>query len=251
MSDYQDHNRAAWDREVERGNPWTRPVTSQQVAAARRGDWRVVLTNQLPVPRHWFPPLAGSDGLCLGGGGGQQGPILAAAGARVTVFDLSPQQLERDRQVAERDGLELTVEEGDMGDLNCFDDDSFDWIFNPVSNCFVPEVRGVWRECARVLRGGGVLMTGFANPTLFLFEEGDESLVVRHGLPYADSEALPAEVLAERRDPLVYGHTLDDQIGGQLAAGFQLTDLYEDRDPDEALSRYIANYLATRAVLTP
>jgi len=32
-------------------------------------------------------------GPCLASGGGQQGPVLAAAGAHVTVFDNSPRQL--------------------------------------------------------------------------------------------------------------------------------------------------------------
>src|SRR5487761_2529110 len=89
------HNSAAWDRQVETGNIWTIPATPEAIAAARRGEWSVLLTETRPVPREWFPDLAGRDVLCLASGGGQQGPILAAAfaGARVTVFDNSPRQL--------------------------------------------------------------------------------------------------------------------------------------------------------------
>ena len=39
------------------------------------------------MPADWFGDLAGAPVLCLASGGGQQGPLLAAAGARVTVFD--------------------------------------------------------------------------------------------------------------------------------------------------------------------
>src|SRR5205085_1973198 len=100
----------------------------------------------------WFPPVAGLEVLCLASGGGQQGPILAAAGARVTVFDNSPNQLAQDRLVADREGLALETVRGDMADLAAFPDARFDLIVHPCSNMFVPDVRPVWREAFRVLR---------------------------------------------------------------------------------------------------
>ena len=57
---------------------------------------------------------------------GRQGPILAAAGANVTVFDASEKQLLQDRIVADRNGLELEAIQGDMADLSCFEDSTFD-----------------------------------------------------------------------------------------------------------------------------
>ena len=89
------NNQAGWDRRVEEQDVWTRPVSPDEVARARRGDWAVVLTPHIPVPRDWFGDIQGRDILCLASGGGQQGPILAAAGARVTVFDASARQLRR------------------------------------------------------------------------------------------------------------------------------------------------------------
>ncbi|MGB2262039.1 MAG: SAM-dependent methyltransferase, partial [Luminiphilus sp.] len=102
-----DFNQRAWDRLVESGNRWTVPVSSEDIAKASDGDWQLVLTPSLPVPNNWFPPLTGCRVLCLASGGGQQGPILAAAGANVTVFDASERQLSQDRLVAHRDGLSL------------------------------------------------------------------------------------------------------------------------------------------------
>jgi len=88
------YNRAAWDREVENDNEWTRPAGAEVIARARAGDWSVVLIGYHPTPRDWFPAeLAGAAVLCLVSGGGQQGPVLAAAGTTVTVFDNSPRQL--------------------------------------------------------------------------------------------------------------------------------------------------------------
>src|ERR1700743_1079336 len=105
------HNRLAWDLGVAGGgHEGTVPVGPEVRAAARRGDWSVVLIGHEPVPRDWFPAeIAGLDVLCLASGGGQQGPVLAAAGARVTVFDNSPRQLAQDGLVAERDGLTIAT----------------------------------------------------------------------------------------------------------------------------------------------
>lgn len=137
--DVRAHNRAAWDREVEGGNRWTVPVDEETVAAARRDQWEILLTPPRPVPRAWFPNLEDADVLCLASGGGQQGPVLAAAAARVTVLDNSPRQLDRDRSLARRHLLTIRAVEGDMADLSLFPDRSFDLIVHPVSNCFVTD----------------------------------------------------------------------------------------------------------------
>jgi SAM-dependent methyltransferase len=251
--DILNHNRRTWDRQVVRGSPYTVPVSSEAVARARNGDWSIGLTPTKPVPLDWFPPLVGLDLLCLASGGGQQGPILAAAGAKVTVFDNSPAQLAQDRLVADRDGLMIETVQGDMADPCVFPDARFDLIINPVSNVFVPHVEPVWREAFRVLKPGGVLLSGFMNPVHFLFddfalERGE--LRVAHCIPYSDRESLADEDrarLAEQDAPLEFGHTLADQIGGQIAAGFALTGFYEDIDPDTILGKYISSYIATKA----
>ncbi len=249
------HQSRAWDAEVERGSEWTRPVGPEVIEAARRGEWSVLLTETKPVPREWFPELRGIDLLCLASGGGQQAPTFAAAGARVTLLDNSPRQLAQDRLVADREGLELRTLRGDMADLSAFADESFDLVFHPVSNLFAPEVRPVWREAFRVLRRGGLLLAGFLNPALFIFgseeTEGHERLEVRYSLPFSDLEHLAAEErerLLASGEPVEFSHTLEDQIGGQLAAGFHLTALYEDRHRDLPVAGFMPTYVATRAV---
>ncbi|MBO9541940.1 class I SAM-dependent methyltransferase [bacterium] len=250
------YNRDAWDRQVANGNQWTRPVSSEEIARARRGDWQIVLTPQKPVPRDWFPPLEGARVLALASGGGQQGPLLAAAGAQVTVFDNSPAQLAQDRMVAERDGLAIATVQGDMRDLSCFEDASFDFIVHPCSNCFAPEIQPVWNEAYRVLRRGGTMIAGIVNPVVFaldpeLSEQGVAQFKYR--IPYSDLESLSEE---ERRrytdpgEPLAFGHSLDDQIGGQIRAGFALTGFYEDSwdTEPEPIHRFMACYIATRAI---
>lgn len=246
-----EHNRQAWNRQVQEGNRWTLPVSPEEVEEARAGLLKLVLTPQKPVPPEWLGQVEGASVLCLASGGGQQAPLLAAAGAQVTLLDLSDAQLAQDRKVAEREGLEIRLEQGDMRDLSRFADESFDLIFHPVSNCFVPEIEPVWQEAFRVLRGGGELLAGFANPALFIFEY--EALKqgrfeVKYPVPYADTDYPDQEAKQlAAGEPLEFGHLLEDQIGGQLRAGFHLIDFYEDADPTTALATFLPTFQATRA----
>lgn len=199
-------------------------------------------------------PLAGRHVLCLAGGGGLQAPLLAAAGARVTVFDLSDRQLARDRAIAEREKLEIETVVGDMTDLRCFPNRRFDLIVNPCSVCYCPAVPPIWAECSRVLKTGGTLITGFINPLYYLFDavEMDKNrLIVRHKIPYSDFDLSPEErkrVLGDSR-PREYGHSLTDLIGQQLAAGLVLSGFYEDGWAlNDKLSSYVDVFIATRAV---
>ena len=255
--DIRSHNRAAWDKQVEYKNRWTIPVRSEEIAAARRGQWAIYLTPTRPVPRAWFPDLSDADVLCLALGGGQQGPLLAAAGARVTVYDNSPRQLAQDRFVAERDGLRIATVEGDMRDLSASPDRCFDLIVHPISNVFVPDVRPVWREAYRVLRHGRALLAGFDNPVIHAFDWEQVArgvIEVKHALPYSDAESL-SESEKQRRleagEPIEFSHTLEDQIGGQTGAGLLIAGLYEDvnvPEDNDPLSSYMPSFIATRAI---
>lgn len=256
--DIIEYNKAAWNHEAKQGNKWTVPVSSEVVRQARKGKWSIVLTPTLPVPEDWFPTIKGLKVLCLASGGGQQGPILAAAGAKVTVLDNSPKQLERDRIVAERDALDIRIVEGDMSNLRQFKDASFGLIIHPVSNVFVPDVRSVWQEAFRVLETGGILLSGFLNPAVYLFDwklaESTGDLRVKYKIPYSDIIDLDEFERKKRlanKEPMEFSHTLDDQIGGQIDAGFVITGFYEDRQEQEdkdPVALYMATCIATRAV---
>jgi SAM-dependent methyltransferase len=255
--DIVEHNREAWNRLVGWQNRWTVPVEHEVVERARRGDIEIRLTPR-PAPQEWFPALTGASVLCLASGGGQQGPVLAAAGSIVTVFDNSDNQLEQDRRVAKREGLQIRSVRGDMADLSVFADAAFDLIVHPVSNVFVADVRPVWREAYRVLKPGGTLLAGFCNGLVHLFDAKayDEGrLEIRHALPYSDVKWLGEEGVRRKREggePLEFGHTLEDQIGGQIAAGFVINGFYEDKnDPLEPLDHYASSYIATRGVKPP
>ena len=247
------YNREAWDREVDAGNEWTRPVEPEIIAQARAGDWSVVLIGTQPVPRAWFPDeLTGVDVLCLASGGGQQGPVLSAAGARVTVLDNSPRQLGRDRDVADRENLALRTELGDMRDLTMFADvvsTSYSTPCPPSSALTLLRSGGN----ASGYYVGGILMSGFLNPDVFIFDvaamEDRDELIVRHQLPFSTLDLSDDErQRVYGTGPIEYSHSMSAQLGGQLAAGFRLTDLDEAPHQADATARYMSGYFATRAV---
>jgi SAM-dependent methyltransferase len=250
------HNRAAWDKQVESDNEWTRPVGPDVIERARNGDWSVVLIGYVPVKRDWFPAdLHGVDILCLASGGGQQGPVLAAAGANVTVFDNSPKQIEKDELVAKRENLAIKTALGDMRDLSAFPDASFALVFHPVSNLFCPELQPVWNECFRVLRPGGSLLAGFLNPDIYIFDpealDNRGEFIVRYRIPYSDVGDRTPEEQAQfpgTDAPLEYSHTLTEQLNGQLEAGFVLLAFEEAPHHGNATKEHMPGYFATRAV---
>ena len=131
------YNQQAWNDEVKKGNRWTVPFSLEQIEAAKRGELNIVLTPMIPVPLSWFPELKGAQVLALASGGGQQVPALAAAGAHVTVFDLSEQQLKQDVDTAEKFNLKVNAIQGNMMDLSALPSNTYDLIFHPCSNCFV------------------------------------------------------------------------------------------------------------------
>ena len=252
-----EYNSLVWDKYSDENIEWSVPVSREEIERARNDDWNVILTPLKSVPREWFGDICGKDILCLASGGGQQVPILAAAGAAVTSFDASLKQLEKDKLVAEREGLKIRLEKGNAADLSRFESESFDLIFHPCSNCFMENLVPIWRECFRVLRRGGTLLSGFNNPIVYIFdrfaEEKEGVLKVRHKLPYSDLESLneveKAELIA-KKEALEYSHSLETQIGGQIEAGFLITGFYEDSWNDEArlLNKYAPSFIATKAI---
>ena len=192
------------------------------------------------MPNEWFPEMKGLNVLCLASGGGQQAPLFAAMGANVILLDASQKQLDQDKFVADREGLDIHRIQGDMANLSGFADQSFDLIFNPPSTLFIPDLTPVWVESFRVLQPGGILITGFMNPDEFIFDpvalDDNEEFVVKYPLPYREHETLsPAEL--ERRikakEMFHFSHSMEDQIGGLIQVGFSITGFYEDRRLEE------------------
>lgn len=209
---------------------WSGCASSHQMAAAKEKQLSLPIGVHHPVPAEWLRNIDGSHILCLAGAGGLQAPLLAAAGAQVTVLDLSESMLEKDRLMAEQFKLSLRLEHGNMIDLSRFQDESFDLIINPVSLCYVPDVRRVFQECYRVLKPAGMLILAAPNPVNYLCdfiedENGGYYKAVNR-MPYFSGDH------ADQGDWIEYGHTMQDYLGGLTECGFIIDGYIEDQGED-------------------
>lgn len=245
---YQDINAKTIDRWVEEGWEWGIPIDHETYVKAQNGDWDVLLTPTKSVPHNWFGELEGKQLLGLASGGGQQLPVFAALGAECTVLDYSDRQLASEQLVAQREGYAINIVKADMTKLLPFADGSFDIIFHPVSNCYVKEVAPIFLECYRILKSGGVLLCGLGNEVNYLVNDDEDRIV--NSMPF---DPLVNEVqrkeLEESDCGMQFSHTVSEQIGGQLEAGFVLTHIYSDTNGKGRLHEMgIETYIATRAV---
>lgn len=216
------------DRLVEMNADWTENATKEQLDAARAGKLVLDFYDQ-KVPMEWLADLKGKKVLCLAGAGGLQAPLLACAGAEVTVIDLSAKMLEKDLEIAAREDLQIRTVKGNMCDLSVFEDDSFDLIINPPSLMYVPDIKPVFRECNRVLKKGGTFIVMAPNPVNYMCDYIDDPnggyYKAVHKMPYFSGDW-------DQSDWVEYGHSMEAYLGGQLDAGFVITGYRECQRDD-------------------
>lgn len=245
---YQDINACTIDRWIEEGWEWGIPISHEDYEKAQAGEWNMLLTPTKFVPHEWFGELKDKKILGLASGGGQQMPIFAALGADCTVLDYSVKQLESERLVADREGYCIEIIRGDMTKPLPFADESFDLVFHPVSNCYVKEVKPIFKECARILKKGGILLCGLDNGVNYLVND-DETMII-NSMPFDPlTNEQHRKQLEESDCGMQFSHTIDEQIGGQLEAGLVLTHIYGDTNGEGRLHEMnVECYFATRAI---
>ena len=247
-NDFVKINAKTIDSWVKEGWQWGIPIDHQTYENAKNGIWDVVLTPIRPVPKDWFIPFEKAHILGLASGGGQQMPIFAALGAECTVMDISDEQLKSEKKVSERERYHINIIKADMTKPFPFEDESFDLIFHPVSNVYVKDVSHVFNECARVLKKGGLLLSGLDNGVNFMVDDETETKII-NTFPFDPLKNKDHFEFLKRTDSGVqFSHTLEDQIGAQLKAGFEILDVYEDTNGEGRLKELnIPCYFATKS----
>lgn len=254
MDDFVQQNARAWDWEVDHHNIWTDGCTDEQIQKAKFGELDMVLSPFKRVRASWVEGIKGKKVLALACGGGQQAVLMSLAGAQVTVVDISKKQLDQDASYARTLGLPLKTVCRDMRDLSCFDDESFDLIYNPTSTCFINNVHPMYEHCYRILKPGCRLLTSLTNPILYMFDEKKalrNKLKIKYTIPYSDLKSLSKRELKhliDRNDTVEFSHTLEDLLGGLTKVGFHIVDFYTDGSGFEMLDSFVNDcYLAVCA----
>ncbi len=218
---------------------WAACASDEALRAAEAGKLKLQFYDK-EVPDEWLADIKGKKVLCLAGAGGLQAPLLACAGAKVTVIDISDKMLDQDRAVAERENLQIEIVKGNMCDLSMFGDDVFDYIINPPSLMYVPELSVVFRECYRVLKRGGVLIIMAPNPINYVCDYIDDAdggyYKAVHRMPFCSRDH-------DDSDWIEYGHTMEAYLGGQIECGFLINGYMECQRED-----ITELYFMTRAV---
>lgn len=247
-------NQTAWDSISKSNNPYTGGLTDKDINKAKKGEPEIKVTDTKRVPKNWLGDLFDKPILCLAGGGGQQAPLLAAAGAKVTLLDISNGQLDQDRIAAKRWKLKIDILQGEMSDLSRFDDSQFALIIQPISNQFIPDLTKLWDECFRVLSHQGSLISGFMNPHQYLFDlpllDTKGLIKVSNRLPFRGDIDLAEDKKAKyfgTQGMVEFSHSLEAQLGGQILAGFYIDGFYEDYRSDGILREYMPEFYATKA----
>ncbi len=167
MDELIKYNQERWQALVDAGVEYTRPYADYDPQKAI--DY---VNRWADIKRHNLTDWTGKDVLCLASGGGQQSVCFSLTGGNVSVIDLTPGQLKQDREMAEKYGYSLRVEQGDMRDLSRFEDESFDLVYQAYSINFIPDPWTVFAEVKRVLKPNGLYYLQFGNP-LWNMEETD------------------------------------------------------------------------------
>ena len=245
---YQDINAKTIDRWIDEGWQWGKPISHETYLKALAGEWDVLLTPTKPVPHDWLGNLHDKKILGLACGGGQQMPIFAALGAECTVLDYSSRQIEMEHLVAQREQYTIRIIQADMTKPLPFDDGEFDIIFHPVSNCYVEDVRAIWKECYRVLKRGGYLLSGVDHYINHIVDENETTII--NSLPFNPlKNPEQMQQLQQSDSGVQFSHSLEEQIQGQLDTGFRLLNLYEDTNGEGRLhDLHIPTFLAMRSV---
>lgn len=248
MKSYQDINKETIDRWVEEGWEWGKSISHEDYIKAKNGEWKVFLTPTVAVPIDWLGDLKRKKILGLASGGGQQMPIFNALGAICSVIDYSSKQIESEYNVAKREGYTIEAIEGDMTKKLPFDDDTFDIVFHPVSNCYVEDVQHIFNEAYRVLKKGGIFLAGLNNEINYIVDQNEREIVWKMPFnPLQDEKA--KEFMVKEDAGMQFSHDMTEQIGGQLKAGFTLVDIYEDTNGFGRLHELnIKSFIATKSI---
>lgn len=215
------HNRSAWNQMAANGHVLTQQARDEEMQNPLR---TVDASGWLPAS------IRGWNVLCLAAGGGRHGPLYAAAGANVTVVDLSPAMLELDRRVAQERRLSIRTCETSMDDLSMLTEAEFDLVIHPVSTCYLPSLERVFREIARVTRPAGLYISQHKQPAnlQISLDTYAGSYVVEHA--YYDPAPVPGTVKPSKlREPNAreFAHSWTVLMGGMCRAGFAVEDVLE------------------------
>lgn len=248
MTKYTKINRQAINRWCKKGWRASTPISENTFKLALKGNKKLKITPTKYIPEYWIENIAFKKVLGIAAGGAQQMPILAALKADCTVMDFSFEQIEKEKQFAQAHNYKIKTVIADMSEKLPFADESFNVIVNPISNHYIKNIQHLWNECYRVLKKDGILIASFDNGLNYMVDQSE--LMIVNKLPFDPlSDANLYDQMLKNDMGIQFSHTLQEQLQGQIKAGFQILDLYEDTNGQGRLHALNINtFMATYAI---
>lgn len=244
-------NRRAWDRLVSQKSCFAKAASDEELMNP---------LNTVDGKLGWLADgVNGKNLLCLAAGGGRQSALYAAAGANVTVVDISPKMLELDREVATERRLNIKTVEASMDNLSMFSNAIFDIVVQPVSTCYVPNIVAVFAEVARVIQSGGIYISQHKTPVSLQTDvEGQRGgYFLRQKYYQTNQSPLPPAAKSRLREEgtAEFLHRWEEIVGGMCRCGFVIEDLMEPNHSRENASdgefghrcQFVAPYVRLKA----
>lgn len=231
-----DINKKFWERLVKEDCGFTRPWLDLDPIIVRKfanGQLKHILEPLNDIfPASVLFDIKGKNVLCLASGGGQQSAIFGVLGAKVTVVDISVGQLAGDKKAAEHYGYKINTVQADIRNLSALSDKSFDLVYQAPSMGYIPDIKQVYSEVARVLRSGEVYRADAQNPiSQFVDESSWDGKGYRIAIPYS----VKKQNRTGNKEVIEFRHHLDDIFNGLIECGFTIervqeapSDLYQN-----------------------
>jgi SAM-dependent methyltransferase len=217
--------------EIQNRNAYNRMAKNQHVLAQPVSPDELKRPLEVVDGRGWLgKSIRGWQVLCLAAGGGRHSILYSAAGANVTVVDISDGMLELDRAACEHYQFTVRMIQASMLSMPMLHDEEFDLVIHPVSTCYVKTLAPVFAEVSRVLRPGGLYISQHKSPFSL-----QTSLTTHQGKYWIETEVGGVAVPVQRNhasslretDATETAHSLEDILGGICRAGMVIEDLSE------------------------
>lgn len=190
---------------------------------------------KIPVDIHYGPGapnekelklignIKGKNILEIGCGGAQCGIAMAKQGAKVIGIDISKEQLNFARDLAEKNNVKINFYQGDIENLKQIKSNSQDLVFTAWALHYVENLDKCFKEVYRALKKGGTFILSLPNPISRIID--DKTLELKESYFKIGKKVLTFS------DPnkkfVMYNYTISQVINTLIKTGFTIEKMIE------------------------
>jgi ubiquinone/menaquinone biosynthesis C-methylase UbiE len=167
--------------------------------------------------------LKGKHILEIGCGGAQCGIAMAKQGAKVIGIDISEQQLEFAKKLAEKNKVKINFYQGDIRDLRQIKSNSQDIVFSAFALHYVDDLLKCFKEVNRVLKKNGLFVFSLDHP----FSRTVDSKTLKLKQSYFKMGKIIETFSDPTKKFVMYNHTISELYNLLINAAFFVEEIIE------------------------